>query len=406
MFGLRRFGFDARALDLARALFDLAQLYPDYRIPECVGGYARGEQPTPGAYPRANTPQLWNATAFPLDGADAARTAAAGAAETLMIDPVLPAWLPELDGARPARRRGDGDAALLARRARRVAVRRAAQAGHAARRPAAAARVADGRPGRSIVPAPCSSRVLQRAIAIEVIHDDSTAPVREQVMVITGASSGIGLVTASRPRGAARASCSRRATSATCERAVERHPTRRRPRRSTSSPTSRTRSRSTRSPTRRSASSAASTRGSTTPPSRCTAAMMELPVEDMRRQMDVNYWGQVYGSRAAVRHLRERGGALINVGSALCRPRDPAAGQLLRRQARAQGVHRRAADGARGGGRADLGDAREAREHRHAVLREGADVPRRRATAGAARVRAGGRRRSDPRTRRSIRCAS
>ena len=43
----------------------------------------------------------------------------------------------------------------------------------------------------------------------------------------------------------------------------------------------------------------------------------ELPIEDMRRQMDINYWGQVYGSRVAVRHLRERGGALINVGSAL-----------------------------------------------------------------------------------------
>jgi NAD(P)-dependent dehydrogenase (short-subunit alcohol dehydrogenase family) len=45
--------------------------------------------------------------------------------------------------------------------------------------------------------------------------------------------------------------------------------------------------------------------------------LMETPVEDLRRQMDVNYWGQVYGSRAAVRHLRARGGALINVGSAL-----------------------------------------------------------------------------------------
>jgi NAD(P)-dependent dehydrogenase (short-subunit alcohol dehydrogenase family) len=45
--------------------------------------------------------------------------------------------------------------------------------------------------------------------------------------------------------------------------------------------------------------------------------VMELPLEDMRRQMDINYWGQVYGSRAAVRHLRQRGGALINVGSAL-----------------------------------------------------------------------------------------
>jgi short-subunit dehydrogenase len=43
----------------------------------------------------------------------------------------------------------------------------------------------------------------------------------------------------------------------------------------------------------------------------------DLSIEDMRRQMDVNYWGQVYGSRTAVRHLRDSGGALINVGSAL-----------------------------------------------------------------------------------------
>jgi NAD(P)-dependent dehydrogenase (short-subunit alcohol dehydrogenase family) len=43
----------------------------------------------------------------------------------------------------------------------------------------------------------------------------------------------------------------------------------------------------------------------------------DLTVEDMRRQMDVNFWGQVYGSRIAVQHMRERGGALINVGSAL-----------------------------------------------------------------------------------------
>ena len=43
----------------------------------------------------------------------------------------------------------------------------------------------------------------------------------------------------------------------------------------------------------------------------------ELPVEDMRRQIDVNFWGQVYGSLTAVRHLRQKGGALINVGSAL-----------------------------------------------------------------------------------------
>src|SRR5688500_16086909 len=45
--------------------------------------------------------------------------------------------------------------------------------------------------------------------------------------------------------------------------------------------------------------------------------IVDLTIEDMRRQMDVNYWGQVYGSRTAVRHLRGGGGAIVNVGSAL-----------------------------------------------------------------------------------------
>jgi glycogen debranching enzyme len=95
-FGLRRFGFDARALDLAGAMFDLAQLYPEYRIPECVGGDARGDYATPGAYPRANTPQLWNATIFPLLVQTMLGLLPIGAAETLVIDPALPAWAPEI----------------------------------------------------------------------------------------------------------------------------------------------------------------------------------------------------------------------------------------------------------------------------------------------------------------------
>jgi glycogen debranching enzyme len=96
LFGLRRFGFDARAHDLARALFDLAQLYPEYRIPECVGGYARGERATPGAYPQANAPQLWNATAFPLIVQSLLGVLPVAHYELLVIDPQLPAWLPDL----------------------------------------------------------------------------------------------------------------------------------------------------------------------------------------------------------------------------------------------------------------------------------------------------------------------
>jgi short-subunit dehydrogenase len=37
--------------------------------------------------------------------------------------------------------------------------------------------------------------------------------------------------------------------------------------------------------------------------------------EDSRRLFETNFWGVVYGSRIAVEHLRKRGGALINIGS-------------------------------------------------------------------------------------------
>ncbi|WP_420141185.1 SDR family oxidoreductase [Sphingomonas sp.] len=47
------------------------------------------------------------------------------------------------------------------------------------------------------------------------------------------------------------------------------------------------------------------------------AKALEQPTEDHRRVFETNYWGMVHGSLAAVRHLKDRpgGGALINVGS-------------------------------------------------------------------------------------------
>ncbi|NUP54757.1 MAG: SDR family oxidoreductase [Gemmatimonadaceae bacterium] len=45
--------------------------------------------------------------------------------------------------------------------------------------------------------------------------------------------------------------------------------------------------------------------------------VMDVELRDMRRQFDVIYWGQVHGSRVAVPHLKKDGGALINVASAL-----------------------------------------------------------------------------------------
>jgi len=41
----------------------------------------------------------------------------------------------------------------------------------------------------------------------------------------------------------------------------------------------------------------------------------EVSEEDARRLFDVNFWGMVHGAMAALPHLRRQGGALINVGS-------------------------------------------------------------------------------------------
>jgi len=43
----------------------------------------------------------------------------------------------------------------------------------------------------------------------------------------------------------------------------------------------------------------------------------EVSTEDHRRLFETNYWGVVYGSITAIKYLRKHGGALINIGSVL-----------------------------------------------------------------------------------------
>ncbi|HEU4564319.1 MAG TPA: SDR family oxidoreductase, partial [Gemmatimonadaceae bacterium] len=45
--------------------------------------------------------------------------------------------------------------------------------------------------------------------------------------------------------------------------------------------------------------------------------IVDVPVADARRLFETNYWGVVNGSLVAIPHLREHGGALINIGSTL-----------------------------------------------------------------------------------------
>ncbi|WP_207457913.1 SDR family oxidoreductase [Azospirillum sp. SYSU D00513] len=43
----------------------------------------------------------------------------------------------------------------------------------------------------------------------------------------------------------------------------------------------------------------------------------DVPMEDHRRLFETNYWGVVIGSRIAMQHLRRDGGSIVNVGSTL-----------------------------------------------------------------------------------------
>lgn len=45
--------------------------------------------------------------------------------------------------------------------------------------------------------------------------------------------------------------------------------------------------------------------------------LLEVPIEDQRRLFEVNYWGMVYGSLTAADRMEDSGGAIINIGSVL-----------------------------------------------------------------------------------------
>jgi len=43
--------------------------------------------------------------------------------------------------------------------------------------------------------------------------------------------------------------------------------------------------------------------------------LVDQPIEDKRRLFEVDFWGVVHGCRSAVRHMRHKGGVIINLGS-------------------------------------------------------------------------------------------
>lgn len=95
--GLSRYGCRKELHTLARGFFDLAEIVPNNRIPEAVGGITRdADHPHPGVYPQANAPQSWSASAVILMIQALLGMRPYAPAHLLLIDPQLPDWLPEL----------------------------------------------------------------------------------------------------------------------------------------------------------------------------------------------------------------------------------------------------------------------------------------------------------------------
>jgi NAD(P)-dependent dehydrogenase (short-subunit alcohol dehydrogenase family) len=139
-------------------------------------------------------------------------------------------------------------------------------------------------------------------------------PLNQQVMVITGATSGIGLATAKRAaeRGARVVLCSRNEPELqhTVDQIQQRGGTARAVPADVSNPDD----------VERLATSAVEGFGGldtwvNNAGVSFFGRLTEVALEDMRQLFEVNFWGTVYGSRAAIPHLKRHGGALINLGS-------------------------------------------------------------------------------------------
>jgi glycogen debranching enzyme len=93
--GLYRYGFFTSAKAITTALFDAARTEPLYRLPELYCGFPRRAtlEDAPVAYPVSCSPQAWAAGSAPLLVRSMLGLDVDLAADRLIVDPALPAWL-------------------------------------------------------------------------------------------------------------------------------------------------------------------------------------------------------------------------------------------------------------------------------------------------------------------------
>ena len=94
--GMKRYGFADEAARVARDISEAGSYFVSYRLPELYAGIARADGNFPVLHPAANVPQAWAAgSVFHLLQAILGLRGDAPHGR-LLLDPVLPHWLPEI----------------------------------------------------------------------------------------------------------------------------------------------------------------------------------------------------------------------------------------------------------------------------------------------------------------------
>jgi len=95
--GLARYGCWDQLHRLAEATFAAASLFEGHRLPEVLSGLPRDDaHPHPGIYPNSCSPQAWSASAVITLVQALLALRPVAPLRTLIVDPHLPDWLPDL----------------------------------------------------------------------------------------------------------------------------------------------------------------------------------------------------------------------------------------------------------------------------------------------------------------------
>jgi glycogen debranching enzyme len=95
--GFARYGCWAETHAVAEGLLAAAACFAEHRLPETVAGLPRDEaHPFPSIYPRSCSPQAWSASSVVAIVQAMLGLRPVAPARTVLVDPHLPAWLPDL----------------------------------------------------------------------------------------------------------------------------------------------------------------------------------------------------------------------------------------------------------------------------------------------------------------------